>query len=57
MIIERVKGGMPFDQAVAEVEAIGQFTCEKWWKDLNRSVITETYGPGSKPAADPRKGK
>lgn len=47
MIIERVKAGVPFDEAVAEVAALCNFECEKWWVDLNRKVITETYGPQS----------
>jgi hypothetical protein len=45
MIIERVKLGMSFDAAVAEVSKLRNFTCDQWWIDLNRSVITETYGP------------
>ena len=54
MIIERVKAGMPFDDAVAEVAKLRNFTCEQWWIDLNRSVITEAYGP--KPEPQKKKG-
>jgi hypothetical protein len=55
MIIERVKAGVPFDQAVAEVGAIRGFKCEQWWIDLNRSIITEAYAP--KPEAPKKKEK
>ncbi|MBK9446183.1 MAG: hypothetical protein IPO00_08845 [Betaproteobacteria bacterium] len=45
MLIELVKSGKTFDEALADVETACGFTCEKWWIDLNRKVITETYGP------------
>lgn len=56
MIIERVKAGMSFDQALAEVEQLGQFRCEQWWIDLNRPLITEAAKPAPK-QPEPQKGK
>lgn len=48
MIIERVKAGMSFDEAVAEVGAVCGFRCEQWWIDLNRKPITELAQPAPK---------
>lgn len=44
MILQRVKDGKSFEDAVAEVEAIGGFRCEQWWKDLNKQPILEAAG-------------
>jgi hypothetical protein len=54
MIIGRVKAGMSFDQAVAEVEGLCGFKCEQWWLDLNRKVITESARPPTN-QPDPKK--
>lgn len=53
MILQRVKDGMSFDAAVADVEIICGFKCEKWWIDLNRAPITQAAKPETKPDAKP----
>lgn len=53
MILQRVREGLSFDDAVAEVERICSFKCEKWWIDLNREPITKA----AKPAVPDKPGK
>jgi hypothetical protein len=55
MISERVKAGMSFDEAIAEVETLCNFRCEQWWIDLNRPLFTNP--PPAQKAEPPKKGK
>lgn len=57
MIIERVKAGKTFDQALREVETLGQFRCEQWWVDLNRDLISGAAKPAPVPKPSLPKGK
>jgi hypothetical protein len=55
LILEHMKKGKSFDDAVAQVEMVHGFICEQWWKDLNRAVYeAEVKGSPAK-AKDPLK--
>ena len=50
LILERMKAGKSFEEALAEVERLDDFKCEKWWIDLNRPLfIEQVKAPAKKP--------
>lgn len=54
IILDKMKAGKSFEEAVRDVEILHGFICEEWWKELNKPVLEKQVAPPAK-KVDPLK--